>query len=76
MPILRTFPGSVAVARVHPPGFRPIVFVSVYSAIDVHSTTTLLRQVSDLTPLFDSGDWDRVTLGGDLNISTQDPKWK
>lgn len=70
-PLLGTFPGSVAVARVHPPGTKPVTFVSVYGVIDVYSTTTLLRQIADLTPLFDSAHGERVVLGGDLNISTQ-----
>lgn len=69
-PLLGTFPGSVAIARVHPPGTKPVTFVSVYSVIDVYATTTLLRQIADLTPLFDSAHGERVVLGGDLNIST------
>jgi hypothetical protein len=71
--LLGTFPGSVAIARIHPPDVLPIVLVSVYSVIDVYSSTTLLRQVADLVPLFDSVDGERVILGGDLNVSTQAP---
>jgi endonuclease/exonuclease/phosphatase family metal-dependent hydrolase len=70
-PLLGTFPGSVAIARVHPPGLRPVTAVSVYTVIDVYATTTLFRQVADLIPLFDSVHGDRIVLGGDLNISTQ-----
>jgi exonuclease III len=70
-PLLGTFPGSVAIARLHPPGLRPVTVVSVYTVIDVYATTTLFRQVADLIPLFDSVHGDRIVLGGDLNISTQ-----
>lgn len=71
-PLTGTIPGSVGIARIHPPGVRPVVFVSVYAAIeDGYSMTTVFRQVADLIPLFDSVDGDRVVLGGDLNISTQ-----
>jgi endonuclease/exonuclease/phosphatase family metal-dependent hydrolase len=70
-PLLGTYPGSVAITRVRPPGLAPITFVSVYGVIDVYSTTTLFRQVADLMPLFDSADGERVILGGDLNASTQ-----
>jgi len=68
-PLLNTFPGSVAIGRFHPKEQKPITLVSVYGVIDVYSTTTLLRQVADLVPLFDSRDGTRVVLGGDLNIT-------
>jgi endonuclease/exonuclease/phosphatase family metal-dependent hydrolase len=63
-----TYPGSVSIARAEIEGVAPITFVSVYTVIDVYAQTTLLRQIADLIPLFDSADGARVILAGDLNL--------
>ena len=66
-----TFPGSVAVAKTSS-GFT---LVSVYTVMEQgYAITTLHRQLSDLTPLFDSPLGRRVVLAGDMNISTQFPE--
>lgn len=63
----RTYPGSVAVARAN-----GLTLISCYAVIEAgYAITTFHRQLSDLTPLFDSKMGRRVVLGGDLNLSTQ-----
>jgi hypothetical protein len=72
--LLRTLLGSVAVARVTPDDTAPIVFVSVYGAMDPgYAVTAMHRVLSDLTPLLDSPTGRRVVLGGDFACSTQRP---
>jgi hypothetical protein len=66
--VAASYPGSVAVARVHVPGIAPITAVSVYNLLDGSPTANLLRVIADLVPLLDSVDGDRVILGGDLNV--------
>lgn len=62
-----TFLGSLAIARV-----GELTVISHYGLIhDSYAVTTVHRQLSDLTPLFDSPLGKRVVLGGDLNLSTQ-----
>jgi exonuclease III len=62
-----TFPGSLAIARI-----EDLTLISFYGVIsNGYSLTVVHRQLSDLTPLFDSRFGKRVVLGGDLNISTQ-----
>jgi hypothetical protein len=66
-PLHQTFPGSLAVAQV-----GGLTFVSHYGLIDNgYAITTVHRQLSDLTPLFDSALGKHVILGGDLNITSQ-----
>ncbi len=62
-----TFPGSLAIAQVN--GITLISFYGVFS--NNYTLTTVHKQLSDLTPLFDSRLGKRVILGGDLNITTQ-----
>jgi hypothetical protein len=68
----RTWPGSVAVAKTGA-GQPALTFVSLYGLIDAgYADTTVNRQLSDLTPLFDDPAHEkRLVLGGDLNITTQ-----
>jgi hypothetical protein len=70
--ILDTHPGTVAVATAEVNG-APLTFVSVYGLIDDgYADTTVNRQLSDLTPLFDDPRLEgRIVLAGDLNITTQ-----
>jgi exonuclease III len=64
----QTYPGSLAIAATE----SGLTLVSVYAVMDHgYAITTLHKQISDLTPLFDSKQGKRVILGGDLNISTQ-----
>jgi exonuclease III len=66
-----TFPGSIAIATTE----KGFTLVSMYSVMDQgYAITTVHRQLSDLTPLFDSVFGRRVILAGDLNISTQLPE--
>jgi endonuclease/exonuclease/phosphatase family metal-dependent hydrolase len=66
----RTCPGSVAIGHV-----SGITAISQYGLIeDGYAVTTVQRQLSDLTPLFDSAQGERVVLAGDLNLSTQFPE--
>jgi exonuclease III len=66
-----TFPGSVAIAATNS-GFT---LVSLYTVMEQgYAITTLHKQLSDLTPMFDSPLGRRVVLAGDLNISTQFPE--
>lgn len=69
----QTFPGSVAIAEVRPQNSDPITVISLYGLIDVYAQTTVLQQVADLIPLFDTGKDDemRIVLAGDLNLHTQ-----
>lgn len=70
--LLRTWPGTVTVGDVHLSGARPITVVSMYGLIeDGYACTTVHRQLSDLTPLFDTRRGNRIVVGGDLNCSTQ-----
>ncbi len=46
--------------------------MSVYGLIEYgYAVTTVHRILSDLTPLFDTSNGQRVVVGGDLNCSTQ-----
>ncbi len=66
--LLETYPGSVAIAS----SKSGLTLISVYTVIDHgYAITTLHRQLSDLTPLFDTRLGRDVVLAGDLNISTQ-----
>lgn len=63
-----TFPGSVAIATCE----SGLTLISIYSVIENgYAITTLQRQLSDLTPLFDTALGRRVVLAGDLNVTTQ-----
>jgi endonuclease/exonuclease/phosphatase family metal-dependent hydrolase len=66
----QTYPGAIAIGRVHPPAGLPVTVISVYGVMDPYVQTTLFRMVADLIPLFDSVDGRRVILGGDLNLET------
>jgi endonuclease/exonuclease/phosphatase family metal-dependent hydrolase len=69
--LLRTFPGSVAIAE-HVDAGEPVVFVGAYGVLDGgYAITTMHRVLFDLTPLLDSRIGKRLVLGGDLNCSTQ-----
>ena len=69
-PVLRTFPGTVAVAEVE--AVEPLVVVSAYGLIDRgYADTTVHRLLSDLTPLIDERRARRMVIAGDLNITTQ-----
>lgn len=69
-PILRTFPGAVAVAEL--PGDKPIVVVSVYGVINRgYADATMHRILSDITPLVDERRGKRIIVAGDMNITTQ-----
>jgi Endonuclease/Exonuclease/phosphatase family len=78
VPLLQTFPGSVAVAEANLGDDTPLLFVSLYGLIDHgYAYTTLHRQISDLTALLDSRLGRRVILGGDFNAGTQStPRWR
>ena len=66
--IANTFPGSVAVAATK----GGLTLISMYSVIDQgYAITTFHRQISDLTPLFDSKFGRKVIIAGDWNISSQ-----
>lgn len=70
--LLRTHPGTMAIADVEIASAAPITVVSLYGLIEEsYAITTLHHLLSDLTPLFDSDRGARVVLGGDLNCSTQ-----
>lgn len=70
--LIHSVPGAVAVAEV-PTRSGPLAVVSIYGLIeDGYAVTTVNRQLSDLTPLFDAPAWEgRVVLAGDLNLTTQ-----
>lgn len=64
----RTHPGSVAVAVTE----NGLALISVYGLIDDgYAVTTVHRQLSDLTPLFDTTYGKQAVLAGDLNVTTQ-----
>ena len=64
----QTYPGSVAIAACE----SGLTLISVYSVIDNgYAITILHRQLSDLTPLFDTKLGRSVVLAGDLNVTTQ-----
>ena len=64
----RTHPGSVAIATCE----DGLTLVSIYGLIENgYAITSVHRQLSDLTPLFDSKLGARVVLAGDLNVTTQ-----
>jgi hypothetical protein len=66
-----TFPGSIAVAATG----SGLTLVSLHTVMEQgYAITTFHKQLSDLTPLFDSPLGRKVVLGGDLNISTQFPE--
>ncbi len=70
--LLRTWPGTVAIAEVHAAGIAPFTVVSVYGLLDAgYEITTVHRILSDLTPLLDGEQGRRIVVGGDLNCSTQ-----
>jgi hypothetical protein len=67
VPLLRSFPGTVAIADV-----AGLVAISAYGVIDRgYADTTVHRILSDLTPLIDERKGRGIMLGGDLNITTQ-----
>lgn len=64
----RTHTGSVAVAVTR----NGLTLISVYGLIDDgYAVTTVHRQLSDLTPLFDTKYGRQAVLAGDLNVTTQ-----
>ena len=68
--LLRTFPGSVAIAELE--WEPPIVVVSAYGIIDHgYAESTVHRILSDLTPLIDERRGRGIIIAGDLNITTQ-----
>jgi hypothetical protein len=69
-PILRTFPGTVAVAEVE--SNEHLVVVSAYGLIDRgYADATVHRILSDLAPLIDERRARRMVIAGDLNVTTQ-----
>jgi hypothetical protein len=68
--LLRTFPGSVAIAEIEYE--FPIIVVSAYGIIDHgYAESTVHRILSDLTPLIDERHGRGIIVAGDLNITTQ-----
>lgn len=68
--LLRTFPGSVAIAELECES--PIIVVSAYGIIDHgYAESTVHRILSDLTPLIDERRGRGIIVAGDLNITTQ-----
>lgn len=68
--VLRTFPGSVAIAEIELD--EPIVVISAYGIIDRgYAESTVHRILSDITPLIDERNGKRIIIAGDLNITTQ-----
>ena len=69
IPLLRTFPGSVAIAEIADSG---LAVVSAYGVIDRgYADSTVHRILSDLTPLLDQRRARGIVFAGDLNITTQ-----
>jgi endonuclease/exonuclease/phosphatase family metal-dependent hydrolase len=65
-------PGTAAVVDVRSDRGDQVVLISAYGLIDGGSShTTLHRLLSDLEPLLDSSQAQRVLLGGDLNSGDQ-----
>lgn len=71
-PLLRTSPGTVAIARVDL-GSISVTAVSIYGLIEHgYASGTLMRVLADLEPLLDDPRYsDHVVIAGDLNIGTQ-----
>lgn len=68
--LLRTFPGSVAIAELVRES--SLVLVSAYGLIDHgYADSTVHRILSDLTPLIDERRGHGIIVAGDLNITTQ-----
>jgi hypothetical protein len=69
-PVLRTFPGAVAIAEVvREPS---LIVVSAYGVIDHgYAESTVHRMLSDVTPLIDERRCRGIIVAGDLNITTQ-----
>lgn len=76
--LLKTWPGTVAIARADVYSGAPVLFVSLYGLIDDgYAYATLHKQLSDLIYLFDISLGSRVILGGDFNAGTQgSTKWR
>ncbi len=76
--LLKTWPGTVAIAQAEVDSGAPLLFVSLYGLIDDGYTyATLHKQLSDLIYLFDSSLGSRVILGGDFNAGTQgSSRWR
>jgi exonuclease III len=70
IPLLRTFPGCVAIAAV---ASKPsLIVISAYGVIDRgYAEATVHRILSDITPLLDERKGRGILLAGDLNITTQ-----
>lgn len=68
----QTKPGTMAIARFQAPDEAPVTVASIYGLLDGgYATTTVHRLLTDLKPLLDSSETDRIIVGGDLNCSTQ-----
>jgi endonuclease/exonuclease/phosphatase family metal-dependent hydrolase len=68
MDLLQAWPGSVAIAETA----DGLTLISMYGLMEnAYALTTVHRQLSDLTPLFDRSPRPRVVLAGDLNLSSQ-----
>jgi endonuclease/exonuclease/phosphatase family metal-dependent hydrolase len=71
-PLMVTLPGTVMIADAVLDDGSTVTMVSMYGAIEYgYAATTVHKQLSDLTPLFESKRKDQIILGGDLNCSTQ-----
>jgi hypothetical protein len=69
-PLLRTFPGSVAIAEIQ--SADSFVVVSAYGLIDRgYADSTVHRILSDLTSLIDERRGRRMVIAGDLNVTSQ-----
>lgn len=70
-----TYPGTLAIAMLELPRQAPVALVSMYGLLDDgYAFTTVHRLLTDLAPLLDSRQGERIILGGDLNCSTQFPQ--
>ena len=71
VPVLRTFPGSVAIAEVKIDN-DSIIVISMYGVIDRgYANATVHRMLSDLEPLVDQRRGEKILIAGDLNVTTQ-----